>query len=440
VSPSWSAGLRQIAYASRFQSEEFGSATGLSARGFHVEGEKWWLKVQVPRHADAGRLDGSDSARVKTADATLVLGADGSVLGRATYRTEPRTGRFLVIDPPAGGALTWATVDGTSVEPLVAEGGRWMIPLGEQAAQGATIVWTEGPAHEPTGVRPLGLPRAGAGQTPALVTVHLPADRSLRPAPPGLEIVGSERVDQERSDRIARRITEFLAEMDRGSGRDRERLATLLIDHELAIRAVEHVLQAVSRRVADRARRDRAARELEAARASRAAVLEAVRSAGLDEQVESARAYLGLAAGPAGERPSVVPESGGLDRIRRLGKPTFLLGTAPGLQDSPIQIEAVGDGPVWYAGSNADRARSLLLLVLLLGLAATGLAAARLASAQALMIASCLALAALAGGPPGLALAAAAAAGGAAAAPPRGREAAEPIEGGQGSGLTAAAR
>jgi hypothetical protein len=316
-----------------------------------------------------------------------------------------------------------------------------MIPLGEQAAQGAAVVWTEGPSADPSGARLLGLPRAGAGPAPALVAVHLPADRTLKPAPAGLEAVGSERAGQERCDRIARRITEFLAEIDRVSGRDRERLASLLVDHELALRAVEHALQAVSKRGADRSRRDRAARELEVARSSRAAVLEAVRAAGLDEQVEAARAYLGLAARPAGAQALAVPEPGGLDRIRRLGKPTFLLGSAPGLQDPPVQIEAAGDGPAWYAGTPADRARSMLLLVLLLGLAATGLTAARLAGAQGLMIAACLALAGLAAGPQGLALAVAAiAAGWASAAPARAREAAEPAESGPGSGLAVAAR
>jgi len=254
-------------------------------------------------------------------------------------------------------------------------------------------------------------------------------------------LVGSEHADQERSDRIAQRITEFLAEIDRGSGRDRERLTSMLISHELALRTVEHALKAVSRRGVDRARRDRAARELEVVKASRAAVLEAVRSVGLEEQIEAARVYLGLSAGSSEAQTRGVPEPAGVDRIRKLGKPTYLNGPAPGLQDPPVEIEVVADGPSWYAGSTADRARSLLLLVLLLGLGTIGLTAARLASAQSLMIAACLALAGLAGGPAGLAAAAAAVAvGWTSAAPRRAREQGDAGDAAVGSTLVGAAR
>ncbi|APW64015.1 hypothetical protein [Paludisphaera borealis] len=431
-----SAGLQSIAYTSRFQAEEFGAAAGITTRGFHVERANWWLKVQAPRRAEASRVADDDSARVKTAEVIYVLSPDGSLLGRASYQTEPRTGQFLTVDLPAEGVPTWATVEGTAVEPLLAEGGRWMIPLEEQTTQCVTVVWNEGPAADPARSRSLGLPRAGTGRASTLVGVHLPPERVLKPALSGLEIVGSERVEQERSDQIAQRITEFLAEMDRGSGRDRERLTSLLINHELAIRTVEHALQAVSRRGADRARRDRAARELEVVKSSRAAVVEAVRSAGLDEQIESARVYLGLSDKGAGAQTLGVPEPTGVDRIRKLGKPTFLIGSMPGLQEPPVQVEVVVDGPTWYAGSSADRARSMLLLVLLLGLGVTGLTTARLAGAQSLMIAACLALAALAGGPPGLALAAAAVAvGWSSAAPWRTRVPADRVESTLGSSL-----
>ena len=377
--PTWLPGLRPIAYASRFQADEFGDASGIATRAYHVERENWSLKVEAPRHADAARLS-NDSARVKTAELTYVLTPDGSLLGRASYQTEPRTGQFLKVELPAGGVLTWATVAGTAVAPLLGEGGKWMIPLGEQTSQCVSVIWTEArAASPPPESRSLVLPRAGIGKASTLVSVHLPPDRILKTVVGGLELVGSEHVDQERSDRIAQQITEFLAEIDRGSGRDRDRLTSLLINHELALRTVEHALRAVSKRGIDRARRDRAARELEVVKASRAAVLEAVRSVGLEEQIEAARVYLGLSAKATDAQIRGVPEPTGVDRIRMLGKPTFLNGPAPGLQDPPIQVEAVADEPSWYAGSTADRARSMLLLVLLLGLGTTALTTARLA-------------------------------------------------------------
>ena len=165
-----------------------------------------------------------------------------------------------------------------------------MIPLGEQTSQCVTIVWTEA---RDTPVSPNdAVPRPAAGRVgkaSTLVSVHLPPDRILKTVISGLELVGSEHVDQERSDRIAQRITEFLAEIDRGSGRDRDRLTSLLINHELALRTVEHAFRPMSRRghrtVPDAIGRSR---ELEVVKASRAAVLEAVRSVGLEEQIEAA--------------------------------------------------------------------------------------------------------------------------------------------------------
>ena len=44
--PTWLPGLRPIAYASRFQADEFGDASGIATRAYHVERENWSLKVR----------------------------------------------------------------------------------------------------------------------------------------------------------------------------------------------------------------------------------------------------------------------------------------------------------------------------------------------------------------------------------------------------------
>ena len=47
------------------------------------------------------------------------------------------------------------------------------------------------------------------------------------------------RLDMARADWLAQSIRESLAKLDRSSGRDHERLVSLLINHELALRAAE---------------------------------------------------------------------------------------------------------------------------------------------------------------------------------------------------------
>ena len=408
-----SAGLRPIAYASRFQDAAFGGATGMATRAFRVERDGWSLKIQAPPHGDAASTSGAQTASVENADLSYVVMADGSILGRATYQIKPHSGQFLAVEPSDGGELTRATVDGLTVTPLLAEGGRWTIPLGEPSGALVNLVWTEKPpAADPAAVtavpRSLSPPRAGEERTPSLVTVYLPPNAVIRPSPGDLEAVGPERLDLERAGRIARRITELLSEMDRGSGRDRQRLTSLLIEHELALRTAERALEALVRSP-DRARRDRASRELEVVRTSRDAMDEAVRSAGLDERLEAARVYLGLVERSEDSQAPGVPEPTNIDRIRGIGQPTFLIGSTPGLQSPPARVDIHLERSPGRTEDAEDRARSRLLLAFLLGLALASLGAARLARTQAVMIAAGLALASIAGGPSALAAGAAAA-------------------------------
>ncbi|WP_165243950.1 hypothetical protein [Paludisphaera soli] len=408
-----SAGLRQISYAGRFQDEEFGGATGLAARAYHVEVEsdKWSLVVQAPPGEDVGADADGSFARVRDADVACVLAADGSMLGSASYRTEPRSGQFLIIAPPGRGRLLRAAVDGAAVTPLLDRESRWTVPLGDQTARVVSLTWAvdRPAAGAGGGALALDLPRVGDGRTPTLLSVHVPAEATLKASSVGLTPIAPERLQLDRADRAARRAFDLIAAMDRGSGRDRGLLVSLLIEHESALRGAERVLAAASKG-ADRARRDRAARDLEVVKASRLQVVEALRSTGLDEPVAAAWSYLGL----RGKGPDVAPSGAGVpeqvdrERVRRLGRPAYFAGPAPGLTDPPMRLEVEGDRAPEYVAVSEGRARSLLLLALLMGLGLAGLTSAGQAGAQSLIAAATLSLAAVAGGP--LALSAGAAA------------------------------
>ena len=124
------------------------------------------------------------------------------------------------------------------------------------------------------------------------MTVHLPDGLTIKPSPPDLELSAPDRIALERADRISRQITEFIAQMDRSSGRDRERVASLLISHELALRTAERSLR-WSARQGEPARKERAERDLQMIQSTRKAVLESLRAAALEDEIEAAQSYLG---------------------------------------------------------------------------------------------------------------------------------------------------
>ncbi|WP_337174201.1 hypothetical protein [Paludisphaera sp.] len=395
---SGTAGLRSIPYASRFQDAEFGGAIGLAPRAYHVDREGWTLTVQAPPGEPTGPAGKDSSAGVRSADVSVVVRPDGSALGLAEYQAEPRTGRFLTVAPPGGARLIRAAVDGAAVGPLLDAEDRWTIPLGDSTARQVSLVWSADPP--PPGARGPALPRAGDGRAPALVTVHAPPEATVLSTLGGLEGAGPERIHLERADRIAARALDLVAEMDRGSGRDRARLVALLIDHESTLREAEHALLAASRGP-DRARRERATRDLEVVKTARDQLAESLRAAGMEEAIAWAREALGLPVEPGAIAPTapVAPEATDRERIRLLGRPAFFVGVSPGLADPPARLELSPDRAEGLGAVSESRARSLLLLALLLGLGLAGLTSARQAGAQCLIAAACLSLAAVAGGP-----------------------------------------
>ena len=107
-----------------------------------------------------------------------------------------------------------------------------------------------------------------------------------------MELSAPERIPLARADRISRQINEFIAQMDRSSGRDRERVRLALdlprpgTPHRGALPEVE----LTARRTA--AAKERLERDLEVIQSTRKAVLYGLRAAALEEEVEAAQSYL----------------------------------------------------------------------------------------------------------------------------------------------------
>jgi hypothetical protein len=367
-----SSGLDAITYASRFKAEEFGQVPGAEARAFRVERDNWSLRVQVPPTAEKGLVAGQESARVESADLDVTMMPDGTVLGRAVYETQSRTGRFLEAEIPPDSTLIWSTVDANPVAPLRSAEGRWLVPLGEEGPNRVSLFWRQGRLgvdDDSDGGWSLTLPRAGVGRVSTVVTVHHPDEVVIKPPLSGLQLTVPDRVELERADRIGRQITEFLGRMDRSSGRDRERITSLVIAHEMALRGAERSLKWNARR-GEGSRRERADRELEVIQATRKALAEGLRASALDQEADAAQAALGVSARVAAPPRVAVPEPATPDRFPALGRPTFLIGLSTGLDEEETKL----NGSVERTPSDdedPERARSILMVGLLVALGLT---------------------------------------------------------------------
>ena len=219
-----------------------------------------------------------------------------------------------------------------------------------------------------------------------------------------------DRVELERADRIGRQINEFIGQIDRSSGRDRERATSLLIAYEISLRSAERSLR-WSARVGDRARKERAERDLEMIQSTRKALLETVRGAAMDEEIDAARNYFGLPRNTSTGTLVAVPEPAGPDRLRNLGRPSFLIGLSSGLNEQPTRITGSLETASPVENETPDRARSTLMLGLLLALGLTSLVRRRPATTSFLILFGLLGMLGFVGGPAaaaaGLALAAA---------------------------------
>jgi len=408
-----SSGLHEIRHASRFKDEEFGDVPGTNSRAFHVQRDNWSLKVQIPPATDDAGGTAKESARVVSADVNVTMLPDRSLQGRAVYETQAHTGRFLLAELPPDSTLLWTTVDQSPTAPLRSSEGRWLIPLGEQGPCRVCLFWSAtDPVVGSTGSGwSLILPSAGVGRVSTLVTLHLPDHLAIKPSLAGLELTVPDRMELERADRIARQITEFIAQIDRSSGRDRERATSLLIAHEMSLRSAERSLR-WSARVGDRTRKERAERDLEVIQSTRKALFETLRAAAMDDEIDAAQNYFGLATKSSAGTLVAVPEPAGPDRLRNLGRPSFLIGLSSGLNEQPTKINGSFENASSTENETPDRARSTLMLGLLMALGLTALARRRPAASSFLILIGFLGMLGFVGGPAAAAAGLALAAGG----------------------------
>ncbi len=391
-------GLKPIDYATRFQDKEFERDVGTPDRAFHVLRNPWVLRIQLPRGAAESGGSQDDAARVALADLTMTMLPDRSIIGRAVYDTVPDSGHLLTIRLPAGSSILWAAVDSNPTIPLQSGPGAWSIVLDGRREERICVIWKTGPAQSPaprSDSWPIALPRAGVGTSRSLLTVFTPADLTVEGIPAGFEPASMVGLEMARADAIAQSIRSFLGQLDRSSGRDHERLVSLLINHELAVRSAER-----GSRWSEWGRTrtpDDAA--LERIPKARSAVDEAVSSAGLPDDRASARGYLGESAAGSSRPSAGIPEPIALGRIRAFGQPTAMMGIAKGIDDpapSPaLKLQSIPPGL-----SPDQPADGLAIIVpLVLGAAIAATLGSRYRTAAAGAMAMVLGAAAYAGGP-----------------------------------------
>jgi hypothetical protein len=151
--------------------------------------------------------------------------------------------------------------------------------------------------------------------------------------------------------------------------------------------------------VGDRTRRERAERDLEVIQSTRKALLEPLRAAAMDDEIDAARNYFGLSQEAPGGTLVAVPEPAGPDRLRNLGRPSFLIGLSSGLNEQPTQINGSFENASSAENETPDRARSTLMLGLLTALGLTALPRRRPATSSLLILIGLLGMLGFVGGP-----------------------------------------
>jgi hypothetical protein len=402
-------GLKPLAYATHFLDREFTRDAGTPAGAFHVEKEVWALRVQLPRNGAEPPGSRDDAARVALADVMLSVQPDRSIVGRALYEVQPDSGRLLNFELPPGSTILWAAVEPNPAVPLRSGPGVWSIVLEGGRQDRFCLVWktpptgsepaSETPARDP-GAWPLALPRAGIGACPMLVTVSTPPGLAIEGIPSGFEPATMARLDKARADWLDETIRATLAKVDRSSGRDHERLVALLINHELALRAAEQAARSDGSGSRGGSPDQKLIDSIDPARRG---ILDAVRSAGLTDDLASAQGYLGLGQAATNRPPGGIPEPIAPYRIRAFGRPEAMLGVIKGLDETLTRPVLKFDGRPRAGQLEGGVARSAIMIAGLLGVAllATFFAGRRLADAAALL--ATLGIAGMAGGPVSLA-------------------------------------
>jgi hypothetical protein len=364
-----SAGLKPIPYSTKFQAREFAVLAGAPLGAFQVTLESWVLRVQLPRSASETGDSQGGTARVAFADLLMVAMPDRSSLGRAVYETVPGSGSLLSFELPISSSLLWATVDSNLAVPLRSTSGTYSLALDDRRPSRVGLIWQTGsvPPQSSGSTWPVALPRAGTGPATTLVTVTMPPEVTVHGDFGGLEPATMARLEMARADWLARSIGDLVAKIDRSSGRDHEKLVSMLISHEMALRSAERSEEQRDPAAA-KAENDRTERHSELIRAARAARVETTRRAGLEQDLAAAAFYLGTS--PANlTRPQLgVPEPNAPDRIRRFGRPFALIGVMPGLDEPSPRTSLILERRPWPEDANRQHDQAIIALALLLGI------------------------------------------------------------------------
>jgi hypothetical protein len=365
-------GLKKIPYADHFHAKEFVDSIGTPIAAFQVVKDAWVLKAQRARSGTEFVSSREDTARVGLAELELAVRSDRSIMGRAVYETVPDSGRLLTIELPAGSYPLWSSVDSCPVIPLRSSPTTWTIALESRLQARVCLIWESGSAPAPVAGSVLSLPLPRAGTRPAatlLVIYNWPAGMISGDFGP-FEPAAMARLEMARADWLARTIRERVTGLDRSAGRDHQRLISMLVDHELALRSAER-----SARSNDPALRwpgtDRAPQDTERIRSGRLALVELIQSARLSADLEAARTYLGEStnSGRRSSPPLGIPEPIDLSRIRCFGRPTTLMGVMPGTSElSPAPVLTIKTG-AWDGSSKTHQGPHRLVVVLVLVLA-----------------------------------------------------------------------
>jgi hypothetical protein len=307
---------------------------------------------------------------------------------------------MLSFELPPRAVLLGVTMDSAAAQPLRDAARRWSIVLENRRPSRVCVTWRTPRASDSASDRriPLELPRAGIGQAPALLAVHVAPGIVIDADLSGLEPAAPSRFELARAERLARLIVDLVDRIDRSSGRDHEKLVSLLINQELALRAAERSIRwndaSAVKEATGRSQRDSVL--VESARTDR---LEILRRADLEDDLASAQAYLGQP--PKGAARPVIgaPELFASDRIRTPGDRTTLVGVVAGVDAPPtgarLTIESPSRDTIW----RYRQARGLLLVFAVMGISLLATVFHRRAWVDLLAVTFCLAAAGYWGGP-----------------------------------------
>jgi hypothetical protein len=287
------------------------------------------------------------------------------------------------------------------VTPFRSPSGAWSIPLPDRRPSRVGLLWKTGPS--PSGPAANAswrsqIPRAGSGRVPTLVSIFAPGAVTIDTDAGGLEPVTMAQLESARADGLARSFADLVARLDRSSGRDHEKLVSLLINHEMALRSAERSAQANDPRTAISPTVG-ASGVLELARSARNSRSELMRRSGLDEDLASAQRYLGLASAEPSRGAVGVPEATLSERIPCLGRPSTFAGLVPGVDEQGANASFIAQGRDSSDLVSRSTSRGLAAIVLLGALAVAGAFIRPGRVIAGLLVVMALGLAACTGGP-----------------------------------------